>query len=318
MASNNFNTFHCFKHLPTELRLRIWTFSFPVRILQPGVDFPFPLLSQVSNLYPAKTLRNPINCPTSASIPPLFSVNHESRMLCLNSYIPFAYSYLHPSLDLLYFSWAATAHFRLWQSDLQEDYYTPLYPLAMLDRIMVDTRIWGFAHVFLKKLDVCGAPKEIWMVERDRELFTDETLLETQAFQVVRVTKEQINLEAFISDRTTIYPPYLISNTKLEFSEWLSWRRPNMTYVGLKRDGEFVQQYEINKRGRHVLRTRKVKHLARAVERIGEQWRTETGIKPPAARTRSKMKNLGQTDIYTFEKTKEALLRSRYRGRIPW
>jgi hypothetical protein len=38
-------------------------------------------------------------------MPELFTVNAESRELCLEQYIPFAHSYIHPKLDLLYISW---------------------------------------------------------------------------------------------------------------------------------------------------------------------------------------------------------------------
>lgn len=35
----------------------------------------------------------------------LFAVNVESREFCLEQYVPFANSYVHPKLDLLYISW---------------------------------------------------------------------------------------------------------------------------------------------------------------------------------------------------------------------
>lgn len=131
------NQFSYFLRLPIELRLQIYSYALPSRILQMGFDFPFPSLPDPKNLQP-HYLRPTIPIPPT-HLPSLFYVCQESRTFCLSIYIPFAYTYAHPTLDTLYISQRASQFLCHILSTNAPGWQvrTPLYPTAILDCIVV-------------------------------------------------------------------------------------------------------------------------------------------------------------------------------------
>jgi hypothetical protein len=135
--SNMATTFHQFPTLPAELRLKIYEFAQFPRVLQLGVTggLPFPYIRDSPTI---PNVRNKAFSPIRKNIPPLFHVCHETRELCLASYVPFGYTFVHPRQDTLYISKQAGA------SMFENVFGTGgramplLYPLFLLDRVAVE------------------------------------------------------------------------------------------------------------------------------------------------------------------------------------
>jgi hypothetical protein len=176
--------FESFPKLPPEIRHKIYRDAFPTRVLQLGIDFPHPKLRHpdANNLY--ENLYSNI-CPTPTYLPALFHTCHESRILCLETYIPFAYSYMHPSLDTLYIS--RRIGMTLSGNPPENQIHALLYPFALLDRVAVqfdtvDTNKFGDGSYFdadrmraldnvLELMGSYGVPKELLLV-RDNDEWT--------------------------------------------------------------------------------------------------------------------------------------------------
>ncbi|KAH9221122.1 hypothetical protein DL95DRAFT_455900 [Leptodontidium sp. 2 PMI_412] len=90
--------FLLFQSLPPELRIKIWGFAMPSRIIEASLHYDEGIWRcQVS-----KPLSTPPSCQQVST---LFSVNVESREVCLSCYINFCGTFVHRSLDILYLSW---------------------------------------------------------------------------------------------------------------------------------------------------------------------------------------------------------------------
>jgi len=88
-------SFHPFPRLPIELRLKIWHAALPSRVVEPDIDCDSGLIFGEHNRKSQTDRRR---------IPSIFAGNSESRNYCLEQYIPFAGTYIHPTLDTLLFS----------------------------------------------------------------------------------------------------------------------------------------------------------------------------------------------------------------------
>jgi len=112
--------FHLFADLPLELRRLIWTFALPSRIIEASLKYGMSVLFESSfkayssTLLTRRSAETSWRCHISGSrldsldsrqIYTLFSVNSESRAVCLESYISFCGVYVHRRLDVLYLSW---------------------------------------------------------------------------------------------------------------------------------------------------------------------------------------------------------------------
>lgn len=119
-------TFHPFPRLPTELRLKIWHAALPSRVVEPDVDCDSSLIFGKHNTRSQKVRRR---------IPSIFAVNGESRSYCLEQYVPFAGTYIHPTLDTLLFSSDDEKSFWL---ELPSFYHITDHPLARLKAIAIE------------------------------------------------------------------------------------------------------------------------------------------------------------------------------------
>jgi hypothetical protein len=187
-----------FPKLPTELRHKIYRGAFPARILELGVDFPYPKFTRLENICDSPGYKYTTKCsayPTPTYLPALFHTCRESRTLCLEAYIPFAYNYAHPSLDTLYISPdAGKEWFTVAKS---EGVSAPLYPLALLDRIAVHfdpldvgALCNGAGRGFplydaLRLMGYYGVPKELLLVGGTDCLNEDGDWSSRQGFEIV-------------------------------------------------------------------------------------------------------------------------------------
>lgn len=285
--------------------------SFPSRLLVPGLDFPCPTLSTVT----FRRLGDPYYLPTIANIPPVFSVNRESRLCCLETYVPFAYSYLHPSLDTLYLATGLSRAFLRKCGFYDNDCcYASLYPLAMLDRIIVGYRPsqqWHSIIFLFSALDLLGSPREITFVENDEGLEEDRTLWEYGVSRVELISKP-IEISAFVSYREKAsYRRHPLRTRKLRqiCDGWLNWRPPLISVIRMEpfEDPRVAAAYDATKRG--ILEIRDLKHMEEAADRVGSEWKEDV-----LSTTNSE----ASSDIYALENTKKALARTRYLGKVPW
>ncbi|KAH7321506.1 hypothetical protein BKA65DRAFT_555863 [Rhexocercosporidium sp. MPI-PUGE-AT-0058] len=90
--------FFLFSSLPPELRIKIWSFALPSRIIEASLKYD-------EESWRCHVSRSSLNHPSCLQVSTLFSVNVESREVCLSSYIRFCGIYIHRSLDVLYISW---------------------------------------------------------------------------------------------------------------------------------------------------------------------------------------------------------------------
>jgi hypothetical protein len=90
-------SFHLFPLLPPELRRKIWQHALPEQIIEASICFRDGAWYTYSTK-PQKKL-------DARTRPVLFSVNVESRELCLEQYVLFANTYIHSTLDILFLSW---------------------------------------------------------------------------------------------------------------------------------------------------------------------------------------------------------------------
>merc|ERR1712098_105722 len=90
--------FHLFADLPPELRRLIWTFALPSRIIEASLKY-------AETSWRCHISGSRLDSLDSRQIYTLFSVNSESRAVCLESYISFCGVYVHRRLDVLYLSW---------------------------------------------------------------------------------------------------------------------------------------------------------------------------------------------------------------------
>ena len=91
----------------------------------------------------------------------LFAVNVESREFCLEQYVPFANTYVHPKLDLLYISWlnADLTNPRPKFLAIQGQPLSKFHTIALT--IQRSTRSHERFGAFVSCLRHLGTPKEI-------------------------------------------------------------------------------------------------------------------------------------------------------------
>jgi hypothetical protein len=94
-------------------------------------------------------------------LPVLFAVNVESREFCLEQYVPFANTYVHPKLDLLYISWlnADLTNPRPKFLAIQGQPLSKFHTIALT--IQRSTRSHERFGAFVSCLRHLGTPKEI-------------------------------------------------------------------------------------------------------------------------------------------------------------
>ncbi|KAL2067901.1 hypothetical protein VTL71DRAFT_15999 [Oculimacula yallundae] len=91
--------FSLFPSLPPELRIKIWQLALPSRIIEASLRHD----GEIWRCHISKSKPANLSCQ---QVPSLFSVNAESRGVCLSSYIHVLPNfYIHRSLDVLYISW---------------------------------------------------------------------------------------------------------------------------------------------------------------------------------------------------------------------
>lgn len=165
-------TFHPFPRLPIELRLKIWLVSLPSRVVEPEIDCDCKYKTTSSyhsdNLI-ARLIFGEHNrgLQKPRHIPGIFTVNSESRGFCLEQYISFAGTYIHPTLDILLFSTDDEKRFWLHSPSF---YHLPDHPVAKLQRVAIeveyekpDTDFSGHLHWMRglgcpQELIICPAP----------------------------------------------------------------------------------------------------------------------------------------------------------------
>jgi len=260
-------TFPIFPSLPTEIRLKIWQHALPIRVLQLAIDFPFPILTETdtSSDYHFEFSLSPT--PVSP-LPALFSTCHESRSVCLAQYIPFACSYLHPSLDTLYISWDG---FTFWHNLCMDHTCArpSIYPLALLDRIVLEfnNEILEGRHQYgdyvlelacqypFHLMSQFGIPKELLLVRTGKipqqslegwllnpyvnghtkiELVEsdEETLLERD-LETMRTDKLVLQ---FVQERVD----------RIKESPWLQAGLPRISCIDVKKEGSVKIEYHYN------------------------------------------------------------------------
>jgi hypothetical protein len=150
--------FKLFSNLPSELRLKIWTYALPGRIVelcQAVRDNTMPFYSPTTN-------------------PSLLSVNHESRTIALENYIlsfpndthP-AQIYFSPSVDTLFFpAWCWLAIDTAFGSTLPEEMKDKVRRVAIEELVWCDH--WG-GGVEDEVLEICEFKnlEEVVLVVRD-------------------------------------------------------------------------------------------------------------------------------------------------------
>jgi hypothetical protein len=136
--------FKLFSNLPSELRLKIWTYALPGRLVelcQAVQDDAMPFYSPTTN-------------------PSLLSVNHESRTIALENYtLSFpndthpAQIYFNPSVDTLFFpAWCWLAIDTAFGSTLQEEIKDKVRRVAIEELVWCDH--WG-GGVEDEVLEIC-------------------------------------------------------------------------------------------------------------------------------------------------------------------
>jgi hypothetical protein len=253
-------TFGLFPTLPAELRLKIFSEAHPYRILQLGYNFPLPFLDlpPPESTIPLYSNRQRCLYPTRVSLPALFHVCHESRQLCLSTYIPFAYTYAHPHFDTLYISSriAPILHDNLsWYHNCARP---PSYPLAQLDRIAVEfdwldlsSQVWAnggwfgpsnrrylysssLLKTYLETFAEFGRPKELLVVGRNGEGRERDSQSRSTGWEKIEFIQDPYAYEEGRSERILqyIYDHWYYKRDDVEFYKG---NPPDVKIVGVKK-----------------------------------------------------------------------------------
>ena len=276
-------TFPRFSELPAELRAVIYLNALPERMLQLGVNFPFPFIGKM----PANNANDTSCYPVPTTLPALFSTSHESREICCSIYIPFAYTYAHPILDTLYISQSAS--FLLYWNIVayQKCARPPLYPLAMLDRIVLEVRgdLGGSVGIdgyhTLKAFAWFGTPRELLVIQgKPDELgycisplrgWNSITFVENRTTDASAVEAARDRFEADLAQ--------MQRNASKDVA-WIHWRQPSVRSVEVIKEGEiFVTKRQLMAKrmaGERV--TKEWRDLEYAIN--GRDWDWKSGDKP--------------------------------------
>jgi hypothetical protein len=244
------DSFHRFSSLPAELRLKVWKNAMPARMLQVGIDFPFPTL-----FLPPADSQEQYLWAVPCSQPVLFSVCHESRSVCLLEYIPFAYTYLHPSLDSLYISRKAAS--RLFINAFRQGGIAraPLYPLSMVERIVIEfdgsdlpSRIRSSTsslvfNTYCRVFEMFGPPRTLILVEGQRwnEHVQPPTVAGWKSLEIVDNHEERPQADKV--DRAIEFACKTLE-MDAKYNPWLAWRVPKVEFAVIKRIGRFDRGYD--------------------------------------------------------------------------
>lgn len=211
--------------------------------MQLGIDFPFPFLPKPNTLPQRERL---YSIPPVNPNPGLFYVNRESRQLCLEIYLPFAYTYLHPTLDTLYATSRAARVLFLIPQRARRNVYAPYYPLALLGQIAfeVDAIITGGQHggikgsfeSYLQMMHKYGVPKRLLLVRGKRCEMLDMKITGYEELSIhdsrdrfedgVRTVQKDENLLRIV--KATLH-----ANKRLQ--PWLASREPEIVVVSATR-----------------------------------------------------------------------------------
>jgi len=94
-------------------------------------------------------------------LPVIFRVNGESRAYCLEQYVPFANTYIHPKLDILFFSNDDEKRFLMYAPSF---HHIPNHPVAKLQTVAIETEYGNRAGDFgghLTWMSGLGCPTEL-------------------------------------------------------------------------------------------------------------------------------------------------------------
>ena len=258
-------TFTLFSKLPAELRLKIWRFAIPRRVLQLGTDVPYPFLrkSPSSTIQLSKHIRPGIVkaalLPIPVSQPSIFYACHDSRALCLEEYTPFGYTYIHPVHDTLYISRHAIKLLQANMSMDREGARPSLYPIGLLGRLAMELhpldlpmRPWHSEipcrplWTVLAAFGSFGAPRELLIVQ------TEESH-DATPFILWQTRKEYTNLEitdvapaisspAWKADEVTDFVQNIVK--EVFRGPWCQRQVPKVRCVGMKMDTIVETQYQ--------------------------------------------------------------------------
>lgn len=248
LVMSDLNSFHRFSSLPAEIRLNIYKCATPRRILQLGIDFPFPFLPPADSnedcLWPVPCLQ-----------PALFAVCHESRIFCLSEYIPFAYSYLHPSLDTLYISRKAAT--RLFVNSFRDlgTIRAPLYPMALIDRMIIELNVGDLPRVlrpssssvefntYVHAIEMFGPPKELLVV--GSHPWNEPSHSAIAGWEGLEIWEDLEDWLPSDSEEQVLNFAQKTLQMDAKYNPWLAWRVPKVTIAKVKRSGRFNREKDI-------------------------------------------------------------------------
>ncbi|KAH9211850.1 hypothetical protein DL95DRAFT_392160 [Leptodontidium sp. 2 PMI_412] len=244
--------FSLFPQLPAELRLKIWHYAIPARVLQVGTDIPYPFLRKFVSSTTESSLY-----PIPVTQPALFYACHDSRAVCLEEYLPFGYSYIHPTLDTLYISRLAS---KMLHKNLGKIHWAarpPLYPIAMVDRVAIELdesdlpprHTWesGATASLLQNVLVAfgwfGTPKELLLVQAENtETVPSHLLTGMKSYtnlELVGIGSENIGSANKLDDLVGFVKNKLIKPR----GPWPQLRVPEIKCVGMRMDGTVQTPY---------------------------------------------------------------------------
>jgi hypothetical protein len=119
-------------------------------------------------------------------LPVIFGVNGESRAYCLEQYVPFANTYIHPKLDILFFSNDDEKRFLMYAPSF---HHIPNHPVAKLQTVAIETEYGNRAGDFgghLTWMSGLGCPKELIICpvsnnRRTMDMLAEQYLVQSQS-----------------------------------------------------------------------------------------------------------------------------------------
>jgi len=123
-------------------------------------------------------------------LPVIFRVNGESRAYCVEQYVPFANTFIHPTLDILFFSNDDEKRFLMYAPSF---HHIPNHPVAKLQTVAIETEYGNRAGDFgghLTWLSGLGCPTELIIcpVSQNRgtmDVLAEQYLILSQSFESI-------------------------------------------------------------------------------------------------------------------------------------